>query len=167
MAAQMIFYDTYLSPFGLCFIALLEKDVCQILFLEKRQVNKTIKNLHDLWPKEDIRKDEVKIKTVAKKIFNSSGIKRPVGYVLQGTSFQLKVWEALLPIPKGQTSTYFDIARTIGSPKASRAVGTACATNQIAFLIPCHRVLTSGGGLGGYRWGLKRKKAILEWEAVT
>ena len=82
----------------------------------------------------------------------------------QGTNFQLKVWEALLRIPAGAVSTYSHIARSIGQPKAQRAVGTAIGSNPVAFLIPCHRVIQSTGKLGGYHWGETRKSAIVGWE---
>jgi AraC family transcriptional regulator, regulatory protein of adaptative response / methylated-DNA-[protein]-cysteine methyltransferase len=85
---------------------------------------------------------------------------------LKGTPFQLKVWEALLKIPAGRLSTYSQVARQIGHDKAVRAVGTAVGDNPVAYLIPCHRVITQSGLLGGYRWGLPRKLAMLGWEGV-
>jgi len=85
---------------------------------------------------------------------------------LIGAPFQIKVWEALLHIPPGRVCTYSDLARAIGHPKASRAVGTAVGRNPIGWLIPCHRVLRRDGGLGGYHWGLPVKRAMLGWEAA-
>ncbi|MDT7827509.1 methylated-DNA--[protein]-cysteine S-methyltransferase [Pricia sp. S334] len=85
---------------------------------------------------------------------------------LNATPFQLKVWEALLKIPMGDVSTYGTIAKEIGKPKASRAVGTAIGTNPVAFLIPCHRVIRASGNLGGYMWGDTRKSALIGWEAA-
>lgn len=84
---------------------------------------------------------------------------------LDGTPFQLLVWRALRRIPLGQRRTYADIARQLGRPSAARAVARACATNPVALLIPCHRVVRSDGSLGGYRWGWERKRALLEQEA--
>ncbi|NER35859.1 MAG: methylated-DNA--[protein]-cysteine S-methyltransferase [Oscillatoria sp. SIO1A7] len=83
---------------------------------------------------------------------------------IRGTAFQQQVWEKLQGIPCGTTSTYSQIARDLGRPKAARAVALACAANSIALAIPCHRVLRSDGSLGGYRWGLQRKQALLEKE---
>lgn len=83
---------------------------------------------------------------------------------LKGTDFQLKVWESLLKIPAGALTTYSSIAKEIGSEKASRAVGSAIGKNPVAFLIPCHRVIRTSGELGGYMWGLTRKRAIIGWE---
>jgi AraC family transcriptional regulator of adaptative response/methylated-DNA-[protein]-cysteine methyltransferase len=85
---------------------------------------------------------------------------------LKGTPFQLKVWDTLLKIPSGQLNSYGSIAGKIARPNASRAVGTAIGSNPVAFLIPCHRVIQSGGSLGGYMWGLTRKRAMIGWEAA-
>ncbi len=83
---------------------------------------------------------------------------------LHGTVFQLKVWNYLQTIPNGSVQSYAAVAEAIGHPKAIRAVGSACAANRIALLVPCHRVIRGDGGLGGYRWGLQRKRALLETE---
>lgn len=84
---------------------------------------------------------------------------------IRATAFQRRVWEELRKIPRGGMRTYTEIARAIGSPKSARAVGHACATNPVSVVIPCHRVVRGDGGLGGYRWGLERKRALLEAEA--
>jgi AraC family transcriptional regulator of adaptative response/methylated-DNA-[protein]-cysteine methyltransferase len=85
---------------------------------------------------------------------------------LKGTSFQLKVWEALLNIPQGKLATYSSVAKAIDQPNASRAVGSAVGDNPVAFLIPCHRVIKSTGEFGQYHWGSTRKTAIIGWEAA-
>jgi AraC family transcriptional regulator of adaptative response/methylated-DNA-[protein]-cysteine methyltransferase len=85
--------------------------------------------------------------------------------VLIGTDFEVRVWESLLRIPFGRAVTYSDVARTVCSAKAARAVGAAVGKNSLAFVVPCHRVLGKGGALTGYHWGLTRKRAILGWEA--
>jgi AraC family transcriptional regulator of adaptative response/methylated-DNA-[protein]-cysteine methyltransferase len=86
---------------------------------------------------------------------------------VRGTAFQQRVWQALRDIPPGSTASYSDIARRIGSPSAVRAVAQACAANKLAVAIPCHRVVRHDGGLSGYRWGVERKRALLEREAKT
>ena len=86
---------------------------------------------------------------------------------LRATAFQRRVWEALRKIPYGSTSSYSAIARAIGKPRATRAVARACATNPVAVVIPCHRVVSKGGDLGGYRWGVERKRALLEGERAN
>ena len=84
---------------------------------------------------------------------------------VQGTAFQQRVWQALREIPAGSTATYTDIAGRIGAPKSVRAVAQACAANPVAVAIPCHRVIRHDGGLSGYRWGVERKRALLQREA--
>lgn len=85
---------------------------------------------------------------------------------MRGTAFQQRVWQALLHIPVGKTASYTEIARHIGEPKAVRAVAQACGANKIAVAIPCHRVVRNDGALSGYRWGVERKRALLEREAT-
>jgi len=84
---------------------------------------------------------------------------------VRGTAFQQRVWQALREIPAGVTASYSEVAQRIGSPKAVRAVAQACAANTLAVAIPCHRVVRNDGGLSGYRWGVERKRALLEREA--
>lgn len=93
----------------------------------------------------------------------SRGLDLPLD--VRGTAFQRRVWEALRDIPAGTTATYTDIAERIGSPRAVRAVARACATNNIALAIPCHRVVRTDGSLAGYRWGIDRKRVLLAREA--
>ena len=83
-----------------------------------------------------------------------------------GTPFQLSVWKALLKIRPSETTSYGKIAKAIGRPTASRAVGTAIGSNPISLIIPCHRVISSGGKLGGYRWNVDRKQQLLDWEKM-
>lgn len=83
---------------------------------------------------------------------------------LRGTAFQLRVWQALRAIPRGETRSYSELARELGDVKATRAVARACATNRVALVVPCHRVVGASGSLTGYRWGLERKRALLEAE---
>ena len=98
-------------------------------------------------------------------VFTGFGAK-PVKVWLRGSPFQLKVWEALLAIPPGTHCTYGQIAAHLHKPSASRAVGTAVGRNPISWLIPCHRVITSMGTLGGYRWGTDTKSAMIGYEAA-
>jgi len=83
---------------------------------------------------------------------------------LRGTAFQLRVWQALRRIPRGETRSYSQLAREMGAPKSTRAVARACAMNRVALVVPCHRVIGAGGALTGYRWGVERKKMLLEAE---
>jgi AraC family transcriptional regulator of adaptative response/methylated-DNA-[protein]-cysteine methyltransferase len=86
---------------------------------------------------------------------------------LRGTAFQVRVWKFLLGVPDGAVVSYGEVAGGIGAPKAVRAAASACAANRIAVLVPCHRVLRGDGGLGGYRWGLDRKRALIDAERAS
>jgi AraC family transcriptional regulator of adaptative response/methylated-DNA-[protein]-cysteine methyltransferase len=85
---------------------------------------------------------------------------------LRATAFQMRVWEALRRIPRGETRSYAQLAQSLGQPTAVRAVARACATNPVAVVVPCHRVIGSNGKLTGYRWGVERKKKLLELEGA-
>lgn len=153
------FHDT---PFGTAFVATTPRGVCHLAFVDGGR-KKALASLKKRWPRALIKEDRPGTGTVLAKAFRGRG-KVPVA--LAGTPFQTKVWEALLRIPPGRAATYAQVAAAVGSPKATRAVGTAVGDNPVAFLIPCHRVLRSTGALGGYRWGTGRKRAILAWEGV-
>jgi AraC family transcriptional regulator, regulatory protein of adaptative response / methylated-DNA-[protein]-cysteine methyltransferase len=86
------------------------------------------------------------------------------GLDLRGTVFQLRVWQALRQIPRGETRSYSELAREMGEPNATRAVARACATNRVALIVPCHRVVGADGSLTGYRWGVERKRELLATE---
>lgn len=92
--------------------------------------------------------------------------KGDMDFTLIGTPFQRSVWKTLLKIPRGKTQTYLEVAKAVKKPKAPRAVGTAVGSNPITLLVPCHRVLATGGGLGGFGWGLPMKKRLLKAEGV-
>ncbi len=93
------------------------------------------------------------------------GLDLPFELDLKGTAFQQRVWQALRQIPAGSTASYTDIAKRIGMPKAVRAVAQACGANPVAIGVPCHRVVKRDGALSGYRWGVERKRALLDREA--
>lgn len=102
---------------------------------------------------------------LAKELINhASNNNQKLDLLVYSTEFQKRVWEQLLQIPLGKTQTYMQIANQLNNPKAIRAVATAIGKNPIAYLIPCHRVVQTNGSLGGYMWGLDRKKKILSWE---
>jgi AraC family transcriptional regulator of adaptative response/methylated-DNA-[protein]-cysteine methyltransferase len=86
---------------------------------------------------------------------------------IRGTAFQQRVWQALREIPTGKTASYAEVAARIGSPKSTRAVAAACSANALAVAIPCHRVVRRDGSVSGYRWGVERKRALLEREALS
>jgi AraC family transcriptional regulator, regulatory protein of adaptative response / methylated-DNA-[protein]-cysteine methyltransferase len=155
------------SPFGRCLIGITKRGICHLSFVETNNFKKGRDIILKSWPKAELIEDQAMAKSYINKIFYSNNLKQPLRLLIRGSNFQIKVWEALLKIPYGQISTYSKIAKLSGFPKAVRAVGTACGKNSIAYLIPCHRVLTSSGGIGGYRWGIQRKQAILNLENKT
>lgn len=99
-------------------------------------------------------------------VLNDDAPSEELSVILQGTPFQCTVWRALRGIPRGQTRTYQEVAKAIGQPTAARAVGAAIGKNRIAVLIPCHRVLRKDGGVSGFRWGVARKKRLLQRESA-
>jgi len=160
-----IIYGLHETPFGQAFIALTQRGVCQLSFLEDSDTKEEIKALHQKWPKAIISHSDVPTRKVIDSIFDiKKRSDRPLSVLVCGTNFQINVWKALLSIPSASLTSYKEIAGSIGKPKASRAVGTAIASNPVAFLIPCHRVIQQSGKIGGYRWGETRKHAIHAWE---
>jgi AraC family transcriptional regulator of adaptative response/methylated-DNA-[protein]-cysteine methyltransferase len=157
------------SPFGQALIATTDRGICSLAFHDGSR-RAALRDLALRWPNATIDERPRATAPVASRIFAALEVRDPEGLVplgllVRGTNFQVKVWRALLQIPVGSVATYEDIATAIGSPTAVRAVGTAIGRNPVAFLIPCHRVIRTTGALGGYRWGLPRKRAMLAWEA--
>lgn len=119
------------------------------------------------YPEARIRRNPARVSRWVRQLVRHLSGKRPhlqLPLDVQATAFQRRVWEALQTIPAGRTRSYHDVSRQIGQPRATRAVARACATNPVSIVIPCHRVVRKDGGLGGYRWGLARKQALLERE---
>lgn len=150
------FHDT---PFGEALFALTPRGLCHLAFIDDRTA--ALKALRKKWPKASLREDAKGTASVAAAAFARKG---KIHLVLGGTPFQLKVWEALLRVKAGRAVSYAQVAKAVGHPSATRAVGTAVGANPIAVLIPCHRVLQATGAFGGYRWGVARKRAILATE---
>ena len=120
----------------------------------------------EYWPNACIEMESTKTKAYADSLFHAGAERRQrLSVYVLGTPFQVQVWKALLEIPCGALCTYSDIAAAVDRPSATRAVAGAVGDNPISWLIPCHRVIRKGGYLGGYRWGLPRKKVMLAWEA--
>jgi AraC family transcriptional regulator of adaptative response/methylated-DNA-[protein]-cysteine methyltransferase len=118
----------------------------------------------------ELRRDDTGLKAWVAGILQRMEGREPAGGLpvdLRATAFQRRVWEELKAIPRGQTRSYGEIARRIGQPSAARAVARACATNPVALVIPCHRVVSGDGRVAGYRWGVERKRRLLEREAAA
>jgi AraC family transcriptional regulator of adaptative response/methylated-DNA-[protein]-cysteine methyltransferase len=162
---KVIRYGIVDSYLGWVLVAVSEIGVCRIDLDDSPDNLKT--RMEENFPNAQIIHDDPTITTLISQTIDF--LETPMqGYVLpldiQGTAFQQKVWQALQEIPPGTTVSYGEIAQHIDNPKAARAVAQACGSNQIAVAIPCHRVIRKNGDLGGYRWGLDRKKMILERE---
>ncbi|KAA9039402.1 methylated-DNA--[protein]-cysteine S-methyltransferase [Ginsengibacter hankyongi] len=153
------------SPFGNILVASTLKGICYMAFADDER--EALKALEKKFPHAVYKQMVDLIQQNALYIFTHDWKKlNTIKLHLKGTSFQIKVWETLLKIPMGQLSTYGEIAESIQSPNASRAVGSAIGDNPVAFLIPCHRVIQSTGNFGQYHWGSNRKTAMIGWEAA-
>jgi AraC family transcriptional regulator of adaptative response/methylated-DNA-[protein]-cysteine methyltransferase len=137
------------TPFGRIFAVVSPRGIVRLTFVEPDAEARALAAERQAWPGARFADDDA-----------------PMGLAPRGTNFQIKVWQALLTIPRGAVVSYAMLARAVGAPKAARAIGGACAANPIAVLIPCHRVLRDSGALGGYAFGLERKRALLAWEAA-
>ena len=160
-------YGLHDSPYGKVFIAHTEKGICQLQFVDSQTQAELLQQLQAEWPKASLKKNIASTKSFCKAIFYGAKNDKPLSLWVKGTNFQINVWQALLKLPQGQLATYSSIAKAVNQPKAYRAVGTAIGKNPIAFLIPCHRVIQQSGELGGYRWDVARKQAILAKELAS
>ncbi|HET9452676.1 MAG TPA: bifunctional DNA-binding transcriptional regulator/O6-methylguanine-DNA methyltransferase Ada [Gemmatimonadaceae bacterium] len=165
-AGQRMQFSVVASPLGRLLVAYTEHGVCSVtLGDDDRALEKT---LRAEFPNAEIRPAGSTIHEWISAIVASlegKGSASAVPVDARGTAFQMRVWNALQHIPRGTTLSYSEVASRIGKPSAVRAVARACATNPVALVVPCHRVIREDGSLGGYRWGLERKKALLEQES--
>lgn len=154
------------SPFGEVIIASTKKGISYIAFVDDDK-KQALETLQASFPFASLTEQADENNACAANIFQLNW--NDVGEVrlhLKATKFQMKVWESLVKVPAGQLTTYHQLAQSIGNPKASRAVGSAVASNPVAVLIPCHRVIRSTGIFGNYHWKPERKAAIIGWEAA-
>jgi len=149
------------SPFGPCLAGLTDRGLCYLGFLDEAGAARGL--LASRWPEAKLVADPV---ATSRAVEDAFGAQSPTRAWARGTNFQVRVWRALLELEPGETTTYGDVARRLDRPGAARAVGRAVGDNPLGVLIPCHRVLRGDGGLGGYRWGVERKLAVLTWESL-
>lgn len=156
------------GPFGQTLILATERGLCGLAFLDSRGKQGCFQDMADRWPQANLVQDPAFTQSYMDRIFaepDSKSSDQGIRLFLKGTEFQVKVWEGLMRIPAGDYTTYGELAERIGmESKAARAVGTAVGANPISWLIPCHRVIRNSGMLGGYRWGLPRKIAMMGFE---
>ncbi|MBV8905437.1 MAG: bifunctional DNA-binding transcriptional regulator/O6-methylguanine-DNA methyltransferase Ada [Acidobacteriia bacterium] len=153
---------------GAILVAATDKGVCAITLGDDPQ--SLVRDLQDRFPKANLVGGDQEFEQLVAKVVGfveapRTGLDLPLD--VRGTAFQQRVWQALRTIPAGSTASYSDIAAQVGVPKASRAVARACALNPVAVAIPCHRVVRNDGAVSGYRWGVDRKRTLLEREGVS
>jgi AraC family transcriptional regulator of adaptative response/methylated-DNA-[protein]-cysteine methyltransferase len=158
------------SPFGWVIVGATERGLCWLSLASSRSDAEA--SLREEFPAATLRRDpslsrlvDAALQSVREGTDLAEGRARTDALDLRGTVFQLRVWQALRAIPRGQTRSYSQLARELGNPNATRAVARACATNRVALVVPCHRVVGVGGALTGYRWGVERKRMLLEAES--
>lgn len=167
MQVRWTMVDTVL---GKALVAATERGICAIELGEDAPALE--RTLREEFPNADIQRVEAgsddflapRLRAVAERL---SGHGADVPLDLVGTAFQKRVWDALMKIPAGQTRSYAEVAASLGAPRAARAVAGACASNRVAVVVPCHRVIRGDGSMGGYRWGLPVKQALLSRERAA
>ena len=160
-----ISFTTGQSVFGRLLVAMTERGVCAVKLADSDEEME--RDLREEFPAARIERADSQLRQVVDEILGQLENRSPhvnLPLDIQATAFQRQVWERLRLIPYGQTVSYADVAKALGKRGAVRAVGRACATNPVALVIPCHRVVREDKSLGGYRWGLDRKKKLLDYE---
>ena len=158
-------YTIVSSSMGRLLVAMTDRGVCAVRMGDSD--SELEKDLREEFPQAQITRADSALRDPVQKILNHLDNNEPrldLPIDVRSTAFQRQVWEKLRAIPYGQTVSYGDVAKALGKPGAVRAVGRACATNPVALVIPCHRVVREDKSLGGYRWGLERKKKLIESE---
>jgi AraC family transcriptional regulator, regulatory protein of adaptative response / methylated-DNA-[protein]-cysteine methyltransferase len=160
-------YGFHPSPFGTALAMASERGLAGLAFADAGEEQAALADMRQRWPNASYVEDSVGTAALARRIFDPKRwrAEEPLRVVLIGTDWEVRVWETLLRIPMGRLTSYSSIANKLCAPKAARAVGAAVGKNPISFVVPCHRVVGSGGALTGYHWGITRKHAMLGWEA--
>ncbi|MEJ2009192.1 MAG: methylated-DNA--[protein]-cysteine S-methyltransferase [Acidobacteriota bacterium] len=164
-AGLRIRYGFHPSPFGECLLATTDRGICAMYFVTSDR-EAVLNEVRRRWPGGEFVEEPKTTGQFLGRIFPKGNHHGKLPLDLRGTNFQIKVWQALLEIPRGAVIPYRELAARVGNPKASRAVGSAVGQNPIAFIIPCHRVIRKVGSIGGYHGGTNRKRAMLAWEAA-
>jgi AraC family transcriptional regulator, regulatory protein of adaptative response / methylated-DNA-[protein]-cysteine methyltransferase len=160
------------TPFGEALLACTSRGLSHLAFVEPGAERAALATLADGWPHAELLRDDSAAGALARRIWthdaaaDAAQAAAPLRLAVQGTNFQMKVWQALLELGSAGPTTYAALARAAGVKDAARAVGNAVGANSVAWLIPCHNVLRKDGELGGYHWGADRKRAMLAWQAL-
>ncbi|NNN01486.1 MAG: methylated-DNA--[protein]-cysteine S-methyltransferase [Acidimicrobiaceae bacterium] len=164
---ERITFTSLVTPIGTVIAAATERGVCAVRIGHDESTLE--EELKVEFPNSSLQRDDeglVDVAQVLARAVRGEGDATLLPIDLAGTAFQMRVWDTLRRIPPGKTLTYSQVAVEIGSPRAVRAVGSACAANPVALVVPCHRVIRQDGSLGGYRWGLEAKEALLKFEGT-
>jgi AraC family transcriptional regulator of adaptative response/methylated-DNA-[protein]-cysteine methyltransferase len=164
-AGARIRFTTAASPFGRVIVAATARGVCRVSFGPGDAEHEAGHRAEI--PRADLARDDAQLGPALHDVLarlDGALPRSDLPLDLRGTAFQLRVWDALRRIPRGETRTYREVAGAVGAPGAARAVGQACGANPVGIVVPCHRVVASAGGLGGYAWGLDMKRALLARE---
>ena len=167
-AGLALSYGFVATPFGEALAARSGRGLVGLSFVDEDRPDGRSAALDEMrarWPLAEWREDAAAVGCDVARVFAGAGDGEPVRIVLIGTDFEVRVWQLLTRVPMGTAVSYGNIATALGDPKAARAVGAAVGRNPLAFVVPCHRVLRSDGGLGGYHWNVTRKQALIGWEA--
>ena len=148
------------TPFGEALIGFTSKGICYLGFCDNNKKD-IFQRFNELWENANLVFNEKLANEYLENIFIKNK-KYPL--FVKGTNLQINVWKALINIPNGKIATYSDIANIVDKPKSVRAVASAIGKNHIGYLIPCHRVIAKSGAMSGYRWGIERKKSLLDYE---
>lgn len=168
--SNQIFITTYYSPLGLMFLGATEKGICLAEFYDRIHFEKTLLKLAESLMAQFVEEENQHLNKLKEQLtlyFDKKLQNFTVPLIITGTDFQQKVFQSLLKIPYGNTSTYKNQAAVLGDVKAIRAVATANGLNKIAVVIPCHRIIGSNGSMIGYAGGIHRKQALLQLEGAT
>jgi AraC family transcriptional regulator of adaptative response/methylated-DNA-[protein]-cysteine methyltransferase len=150
------------SPFGRCLVAQSSRGLCHLSFVDA-DPKAAWSEMTRLWPKACWQRDDAAAEKLLRRLFHESDTEWTA--FVRGTEFQVRVWRELLKTKPGQLTNYGGLAAAVGVPGAARAVGSAVGRNEVAWVIPCHRVVRKSAGLGGYRWGQERKSALIASES--
>ena len=166
-----IYHGIHPSPFGLMFLALTDKGICELAFGSEEVLENETRGLQRRWPAAWVFQDPKRTAPTADKLFSPrngsrDGAEPEFHLFVKGTNFQVNVWRALLRVPEGSLISYKQLAQLTGNPAAVRATASAVGANPVSYLIPCHRILRSSGELGGYHWGVERKRALIAWDSA-
>ena len=160
-----IFYGYHATPFGMCFIAVTDRGVCDFRFIDENRTRNEYQLFSQKWGLATITHRPDITQSYVQNIFDPGKVNREkLGLLVQGTDFQIKVWEALLNIPFGSVESYQHVSEWIGAADSVRSVASAAGKNPISYLIPCHRIICKTGEVGSYSYGRVRKQAMIAWE---